>query len=120
MLGVAGALHRDLRGGGLDLAEVVGRQLDVDCADVLVEALQSSGAGDRDDPGLLGEQPGQRDLRGCGVLACGDRAEQVDQGLVRLSSLRREAGDDVAEVGAVERRVLGNRAREEALAQRAK
>ena len=46
-------------------------------------------------------------------------AEQIDQGLVRLPGLRREAREDVAEVGAVERRVLVDLAREEALAQRA-
>jgi hypothetical protein len=49
----------------------------------------------------------------------GDLAEQIDQGLVRLSSLRRKARHDVAEVGPVERRVLADRAGEKALAQRA-
>jgi hypothetical protein len=55
MLGVAGALRRDLRGGVLDLAEITGHQLKVGGADVLVEALQPPGAGNGDDPGLLGE-----------------------------------------------------------------
>jgi hypothetical protein len=118
VLGVASALHRDLRGGGLDLAEVIGRQLRVDGADVLVETLQPAGAGDRDDPGLLGERPRQGDLRGGGVLACGDRAEQVDQGLVRLAGLGGEAGDGGADVGAVERRGLVDLPGAEALAER--
>ena len=47
------------------------------------------------------------------------RAEQIDQGLIRLQSLRREARQGAAEVGAVEGRVLVDLAREEALAQRA-
>ena len=48
-----------------------------------------------------------------------DLAEQIDQGLIRFPRLRREARDDVAEVGTVERRVLVDLPREEALAQRA-
>jgi hypothetical protein len=46
-------------------------------------------------------------------------AEQIDQGLIRLESLRREARQGAAEVGAVELRVFVDLAREEALAQRA-
>ena len=55
-LAVAAALHFDLRGGVLDLGELVGRQLDVGSADVLPQAVQLAGAGDRDDPGLLGSR----------------------------------------------------------------
>ena len=46
-------------------------------------------------------------------------AEQIDQGLIRLEGLRREARQRAAEVGAVELRVFVDLAREEALAQRA-
>ena len=119
LFGIASPLHRDLGGGALDLAEIVGRQFDGSRADVLLQAMQLRGAGDRHDPRLLRQQPGERDLGGRRLLPCGDLAEQIDQGLVRLPGLRREAGDDVAEVGAVERRVLVDLAREEALAQRA-
>ena len=45
--------------------------------------------------GLLRQQPGQRDLRGRRSLAVRDRAEQVDQRLVRLPGLGREARDTV-------------------------
>src|SRR4029453_2898471 len=48
MLGVAGSLHLDLGGSTLDLAQVVGGQLDGGCAEVLVQTLHSAGAGDRD------------------------------------------------------------------------
>ena len=44
---------------------------------------------------------------------------QIHERLIRLPILRREAWDDVAEVGAVERRGLVDLSREEALAQRA-
>ena len=46
-------------------------------------------------------------------------AEQIDQRLIRLESLRREARQGAAEVGTVELRVFVDLAREEALAQRA-
>ena len=42
LLGVAGPLHRDLGGRGLDLAEVVGRQLDVGRPEVLLQAVRAS------------------------------------------------------------------------------
>jgi hypothetical protein len=119
MFGVASSLHRDLRGRGLDLAEVVGRQSDGGRSQVLVQAMQLRGTRDGDDPGLLGEQPGEGDLGWRRPLPARDAAEQVDQGLIRLQGLRREAGQRAAEVGAVEGRVHVDLAREEAPAQRA-
>ena len=62
------------------------------------------GAGDRHDPGLPREQPGQGDLSGRHVLRGRDPAEEIDQGEVRLAGFVREAGHDGAEVLAVERR----------------
>jgi hypothetical protein len=57
MLGVSGPLHRDLRGGLLDLGQIAGRQVDVDRSRVLVQALQPAGARDGNDPRLLCQQP---------------------------------------------------------------
>ena len=48
-------------------------------SEVLLQALQLRGARDRNDPRLLGEQPGERDLRGRRLLPFGDPAEQIDQ-----------------------------------------
>ena len=96
---------RDPRGGVVDVAQILGRQLDGRprrCSPPAVPA--SARAGDGHDPRLLGQQPGERDLRRRRVLPLGDRAEQIDQGLVRLPRLRREAGDGAADVAAVERR----------------
>jgi MmyB-like transcription regulator ligand binding domain len=101
-------LHRDLRHRALDLAQIVRSQLEGCRSDVLVEAVQLRRPRDRHDPRLLREEPGDRDLRGRRLLSSRDLGEEVDEGLVRLSRLRREAGNDVAEVGAVERRVLGD------------
>ena len=54
--------------------------------------MQLARAGDGDDPGLLGQEPGQGDLTGGGTLAVGDAREQVDDGLVVVECVRREAG----------------------------
>src|SRR5205823_5292067 len=105
------------REGGLDAAQVVGRQLDRDRAEVLLQAVQFRRAGDRNDPRLLGQEPRQRDLRRGRPLLSRDLSEQLDQGLVGLAVLLREAGDDVAEVGLVEGRALADGAGEEALSQ---
>ena len=106
-LRVPRAFGRDLRGGAVDLAEVVGRELDVGRGDVLLQAVQLRRAGDRDDPRLLGEQPGERDLRGRCVLPFRDPGQQLDEGAIRLPGVRVEARDGVAEV--VARRTRSSR-----------
>src|SRR6185295_4078102 len=118
-LGVPSPLHRDLGRGAIDVAEIALGELDGGRRDVLLQAMLLRGARYRHDPGLLGEEPSERDLGGRRALALSDAAEQIDQRPVRLPGLRGEAGDGVAEVGAVERGVLVDLAREEALAQRA-
>ena len=75
-------------------------------------------AGDRHDPRLLREHPGEGDLCGRGVLPPSDRGQQINQRLIGFARFRREARERAAEVRAVERRVLVDGAREEALAER--
>src|ERR1035441_4653640 len=99
VFGVPGTLCRDLRGSALDLAKIAGRELEVDGSDILVETLELPGAGNRDDPQLLGEQPGERDPGGRRLLPFRHPAKHVDEGHVRLSRLGREARDDIAEIG---------------------
>jgi hypothetical protein len=66
VFGIPGTLHRDLRGGRLDLSEVLGSEFEVSGFEVLAQALGLRRSRDRDDPRLPGEQPGERDLsRGC-------------------------------------------------------
>ena len=48
-------------------------------------------ARDRNDPRLLGQQPGERDLRGSRFLLRCDLADHIDQGLVCLAGLGRKA-----------------------------
>src|SRR6266542_330869 len=119
LLRIAGALHLDLRRSGVDRAEVLGRQVDVRGAEVLLEPVQLRGPRDRHGPRLLRQQPRQRDLRGRRLLLPRDLAEQIDQGLVRLARLRREARHDVAEVVLVERGLLVDLPGQEPLPERA-
>src|SRR6185369_8032621 len=116
--GVPGPLHRDFRGGAIDLTEIVRRQPERRGADVLVQAMKLRRARDGNDPRLLREQPRERDLSRRRLLPLSDLAKEIHQGLIRFPSLRRETRDDVAEVGTVERGVFVDLPREEALAQR--
>ena len=55
LFGVPRSLHGDLRGGAIDLPEIVWGELDVDGTKILLQAVQLRGAWNRDDPWLLGE-----------------------------------------------------------------
>ena len=59
-------------------------------ADILLQTVQLRGAGDRHDPRLLGQQPGERDLGGRRALRRRS-GEQINQGLVclRASGVKR-------------------------------
>src|SRR4028118_1000721 len=81
--------------------------------------MQLCGAWNRHNPRLLSQQPGKCDLSGRHLLLFCNAAEQIDQGLIRLESIRREARQSAAEVGAVKGGVFVDLAREEAFAQRA-
>jgi len=110
-------VHRDLCGGDIDVPQIAGREFDRDCPDVLVQAMQLGGAWDRDHPRLLRQQPGECDLSRRGLFPFRDTGEQMNQGLIGLEGLRREARQGAAEVGTVELRIFIDLAREEPLAQ---
>jgi len=80
-------LHRDLCGSALDLTEIVGREFECNCSDVLAEPLQPSGARNWNNPWPLGEQPGESYLSRCRPLPLCDPPEQINQGLIRLPSI---------------------------------
>src|SRR6476619_3208186 len=117
-LGVPCALGLDLRVG--NVAEVVGGELHVRRRDVLLETVPLCGAGDRDDPRPLREQPREGHLRGRCTPAVGDPAEQVAERPFGPAGLAGgEPRDVVAEVTRLELRALIDRAGEETLAERA-
>jgi hypothetical protein len=101
-----GRTPRALGCGGFDFMQIVGRELDVHGADVLAEPLEPPRTRNRHDPRLLRQQPRERDLRRCCLLARRDGVEELDQRLIRLECLGREPGQRGAEVGAVELRGL--------------
>src|SRR5690349_3500336 len=80
-LGVARTMNLDARRLVIELAQVVGRECDVDGAEILLEAMQLRRAGDRDDPRPLGEQPGEGDLRRRRAVCGGEPGEQLDERL---------------------------------------
>src|SRR5688500_12577965 len=96
LLTIPGALELGGGGHGLDLVEIVGGERDGKRPQMLVEALDLPRAEQRDDPRLPGEQPGEGDLRRGRPVPPSYGAEKIDQGLVRLTSFRREARDTVA------------------------
>jgi hypothetical protein len=105
--------------GGLNLMQIVRTQLDRCPANILLQPVQLGRAGDRGDPGLLRQKPRNRDLRRRRVFARCDVPHGVDQALIGLAVLLREARHDVAEVALVEARVVGDGSRKKALAERA-
>jgi len=112
-------MHLNLRGGGVDFTEIVRREFDGKCPDVLFQPMQLGGAGDWNDPRFLGQQPCECDLSRRRVLPLGDASEKCDEGLIRLESLGCEPREVAAEVGTVKGRAFINLAREKAPAQRA-
>src|SRR5579864_4937241 len=114
-LGVASALRLDLR--VVDLTQVVGRQLDVDCCVVLLEAVQLRRAGDRNEPRLLREDPCEGDLRSRCALSLRNLLEQLDEGAVRSQRLRVEARNGASEIRRLEGLVDVDLPGEESLAE---
>ena len=83
-----------------------GGKFDCNGSDVLFQSMQLRRARDRNDPRLLGQQPGERDLGRRRLLLFRELANQINQRLIRFAVLRRKAGNDVAEIGPVELRVF--------------
>src|SRR4051794_13617590 len=92
---VTSPLHTDLCSGTFYVAEILTCELYCCCADVLVEAVQLGRAGNRNDPRLLRQQPGKRDLAGRSALSLCDVLQQIDERLIGLPVLRIEARNAV-------------------------
>ena len=87
--GIARAFDLDTVGRARDFREIFGAELDRGGVDILLQPVELGRARDRHDPGLLREQPGERDLRRRRALALRDRADQIDQRLVGGARLLR-------------------------------
>ena len=72
MFGIAIAVHGDAREGLCNIAKLVGGERQGGGREVFLQAVKLGRAGDRHNPGLLREQPAERDLRKRHPLAGGD------------------------------------------------
>src|SRR2546423_3148830 len=117
-LRVPRTVELDPRCRAVDLVKIFGRQRDTCGAKILLETLDLACAWDRDDPWLLRQQPGERDLRGGGVLALRHFPEQIDERVIRLPVLRCEARNRLPEITAIELRVLVDLPGEKSFAER--
>src|SRR5262249_13534700 len=84
-------LHCYLGGGSFDLTKIVGVKFDRDRSYVFVEAMQFGRTRDRNNPRLLRQQPGERNLGWSRLLSLCDLAQQFNQGLICFHCLRRKA-----------------------------
>ena len=71
-------LHRDLRSRVFDVAEIALGEFDGGRPDVLLQPMQLRGTWNWDDPGLLSENPRQRDPGGRCLLPLSNLADQID------------------------------------------
>src|ERR1700683_463102 len=116
---IARPCELDVRGGAFDGGEIFRRQFDVGRREVLVRTIELRGAGDRNDPCPLREQPGERDLSRCRFLLFREGSEQVHQSLVLFPILRAKARNGASKIRAVELRLRGDLACQESFAERA-
>src|SRR4051812_41596818 len=78
--------------------------------DVLVETMTLCRAGNRYDPRLLRQQPGQRELRRCRALARRGRLQPLHECQIGLAVLFSEARDRVAKIVRLEGCLVVDRA----------
>src|SRR5262245_27067556 len=116
---VAGPMDLDPGRRAIDFQQVVAGELNGGGAEILVKAIALRRSRNRHDPGLLRQQPGQRQLRRRRLFAFGERLQPADKGEVRLPVLLREPRDGAADVVWSERRLLVDGAGQKPSAERA-
>src|SRR5262245_6622399 len=116
---VAVSQDRDGGNSAVDLPQIVFGEMDLDRADVLLQSLDLATTRNRNDPRLLRQEPGERDLCRRRLFLRSDPGQQVNHGLIGFDGLWREAGVVAANVGAVEGRVFVDLARQIAPTERA-
>lgn len=111
------SLHGDACNRSVDFAEFVRCELNLRCADVLFQAVQFRGPGNRNDPGLLCQQPCQCNLSRGRSFASGDLPEEVDECGVGCSCFLGKTRHRIAEVARIELSGLANGTCEETFAE---
>ena len=82
--GVAFTFDFNRRGGCFERVYIFRTEFDRRTAEILFESRKFGGAGNRDDSGLLCQQPGESDLRRRGSLLLRELRDYVDERLVRF------------------------------------
>ena len=103
----------------VDFLQVARCQQYVRRAKIFFKTVQLCGSRNRHDPGLLRQQPSERNLRLRCFFLFRDSSQRIDQCLVRFARFLGKARNDVAEVRLVELRFFRDGSGEEPLAQRA-
>ena len=81
---ITGTVDLNFRESFGDLMKIFRTHFDVGASEIFLQALQFGSSGDRDNPGLLGQQPCERNLRAGCVLTVSDVAESLNDPLIRF------------------------------------
>ncbi|SRR6266550_2489028 len=92
--------------------EIFSCKVDVRRSEVFFKAMQLGCARNRNDPRLLGKQPGKHELSRCRLPLLRELAQQIDQRLVRSTVLSVKAWEGVAEIHAIDLGIFVDLARE--------
>src|SRR5208283_407954 len=103
----------------VDLAEIIRGKFQGSCSNVLPYAPQFGGAGDWNDPWLLCQQPGERNLRCCCPLLRGKCGNYLHESSIRFAGLVGKAREASAVVPLEELCLRGNCAGKKPSAKRA-
>lgn len=83
-------MHLHARAGAVEFGEVLFREVQVGCAETLVEACEAPGAEDGHDRGLLREERRQRNRPDGRFRAFGNGGDEVDEGEFALEGFALE------------------------------
>src|SRR5208283_5213381 len=120
VFGIPSPLDGDLGGGAFNLSEIIRCKFHGGCCDVFFKAMELGRPWNWNYPWLLCQQPGERDLTGCSLLALRDLGKKIHQYSICLPVLRVESRHGAAEIRVIDLRRLVDLARQITLAQRAK
>lgn len=79
------AVNADSSGDRVEYCDVVGGEGELGGGGVLGDAFGPPSTGDGHDPGVLGQQPGQRHLSGGGVVRLGEYSDLLQQNLIGVA-----------------------------------
>src|SRR6516162_7042542 len=103
----------------LDLTQIVKREIDSQCTDVLIKAIKLAGTRYGNDPRRPRKEPGECDLSRCCSLLFSDPGKQINHHLVCFPRFWRVTREGTSDIGTGEGCVLAHLSREIPPTQRA-